>query len=524
MKKNKLHIRIVLCLCILFLYGCKADVEKNDMARLRVAISSEPPTLDWNLATDNVSFTVINNIMEGLTRFDEKMNVIPSVASRWESFSSFTRYRFYINEKSRWSDGRPVTARDFEYSWKRLLAPETAAEYAYFLYDIKNAYLYNAGKLKNSDSVGVKAISDTVLEVTLERPLVFFPALTAFMVTFPLRQDIVEKYGERWTEPDNMIGNGPYHLKKWEHDYKIELSENPHYKGAKPDFKEVDIFMVSEPNTALLLYETGALDIVELPSIAVSKLKTNPEYKRYSILRGYYYGFNTKKAPFNNSIVRRALVSAIDRNEIVNSLNSGDIPVTSWIPQGMFAENNAIGISFNPEKGRKLLAEAGYAGGKKFPELTIAFNSSEENRIVAENIQSQLSRNLGIHANLDNLEWKVYLTKLKNDCPDIFRLGWGADFPDPDNFMRIFTSSSGNNNTGWGNEEYDRLITEGAETGDNGKRLEIYNKAQKILCEEDVPIIPLFVGSKNILVKPYITGTSFSPLDTYYYNMFRRKK
>ena len=263
-----------------------------DPSTFRMTIKNEPPTLDGSLATDSVSFTILTNLMEGLTQYDAELNPIPAIAKRWEYSNEGRTITFYLRDDVFWSDGKNVTASDFEYSWKRLLAPETAAQYAYFLFDIKNAFEYNSGTLANSSQVGVRALASDILEVTLKKPVVYFPSITTFMVTFPLRQDIIEKYGDNWTEPGKIVTNGPYLLEKWEHEYKLILKANPqHYEG-KPKINEVQIFVIQEPTTALTLYETGELDYIELPPIAIPHYKNNPEYRNKPQLRGYYYGFN----------------------------------------------------------------------------------------------------------------------------------------------------------------------------------------------------------------------------------------
>ena len=482
----------------------------------RMVIASEPPTLDWSLATDNVSFHVITNIMEGLTQYDDDLNPVPAVAKKWETSEDGKKITFFLRDNVFWNDKVPVTAYDFEYSWKRLLNPATGAEYAYFLYDLVNAYEYNSGIIKDPALVGVKAKSDKVLEVTLKKPAVYFPSLTTFMVTFPLRKDIVEKYKDRWTDPGNIVTNGPFKLWKWEHEYKLELTANKDYYGEKVKIDWIKMYVVGENNTALTLYETGDLDMVSIPPLAVNYYKKSKEYINTPQLRGYYYGFNIRKKPFDDMRVRRAFSMAIDRKRITDVLKGGEIPASSWIPKGMFGYNENIGLKFNPEEARRLLAEAGYSSGKGFPEVNITFNTDAENKLIAENVQSQLKENLNINVKLDNQEWKVYLKTLKTKPPEIFRLGWGADYPDPDNFMNLFTSSSGNNNTDWVNPEYDRLIAMGAGTKDRALRLKIYDDAQKILCEEDVPIMPLFVASQNLLVKKYIKGFKPNAMDILY--------
>ena len=516
----KVIIIILLFATSLTLFGCRKQAINNSNQNtekiFRMNISSEPPTLDWTLATDNVSFHVITNIMEGLTQFDDKLNPVPAIARKWEASEDGRTITFFLRDNIFWTDGKPVTAYDFEYSWKRLLNPKTGAEYAYFLYDLVNAYEYNSGIIKDSSLVGVRAKSDKILEVRLKNPVVYFPSLTTFMVTFPLRKEIIEKFGDRWTEPEHIVSNGPFKLDKWEHEYKLELVSNRKYYGDIPKIGRIKMFVVGENNTALTLYETNDMDMVNIPPLAISYYRNSKEYIHYPQLRGYYYGFNVRKKPFDDVMVRKAFTMAIDRTKIVELLKGGELPVISWIPEGMFGYNKGIGINFNPDSARKLLSEAGYPQGKNFPTVTIAFNTDSENKLIAENIQSQIKKNLNIDVILDNQEWKVYLKNLKTNTPQIFRLGWGADYPDPDNFMNLFTTHSGNNNTGWGNAEYDRLISIGTKERDRTLRAEIYNKAQKILCEEDIPIMPLFVAAQNILLKNKIKGFKPNAMDILY--------
>jgi oligopeptide transport system substrate-binding protein len=482
----------------------------------RMNLSNEPPTLDGSLATDSVSFEVITNLMEGLTEYDENLQPRPAIAERWEVSPDGKTYTFYLRSGATWTDGRPVTAHDFVYSWRRLLDPRTAAEYAYFLYDVVNAYDYNTGKITDPSLVGVRALDDFTLEVRLRKPLVYFPSLVTFMVTFPLRQDVIEKYGDRWTEPEHIVTNGPFRLAEWRHEYKLALVANPSYREGKPRLDRVEMFVVNEPATALTLYETGDLEMVNLPPEAIPTYENTAEHYRHPLLRGYYYGLNVKKPPFEDARVRRAFAQAIDREEIVKILKGGEIPAVSWIPPGMLAHNPSIGLRFDPSAAKRLLAQAGYPEGQGVPAVTAVFNTSPVNSLIAENLQAQWKRNLNVEVGLDNLEWKVFLDRLQTDPPALFRLGWGADYPDPDNFMVLFTTDSGNNRTRWGTPRFDALVARAASEPDPDRRIALYDEAQRILVEEDVPIIPLFVSVQNILIKPYVKDLNLNAMELLY--------
>ncbi|MHB8481732.1 MAG: peptide ABC transporter substrate-binding protein [Nitrospiria bacterium] len=479
----------------------------------RYSIGTEPPTLDPSLATDGTSILIIENLMEGLTRFNRELIPQPAIAGRWKISPDGKRYLFYLRPDVLWSDGKPLTADDFEYAWKRLLNPSTASEYAYFLYDVENAEAYNQGKLQDPRLVGIRAIEPFILEVRLKKPVTYFTSITTFSVTYPLRKDLIEKYGNHWTDPERMAVNGPYRLKEWKHEYKLKLEANPTYYGGRASCENIDIFVINNPTTALTLYETGSLDMAPLPPEAIDYYQKSPEYVSQPLLREYYYGFNTLTPPFNDVRVRKAFFMAIDREELPRILRGGERPAYSWIPPGMPGYEESAGLRFNPEEAARWLTEAGYPEGKNFPKVVLAFNTDTVNALIAENIQAQLKRNLHVSVQLENMEWKVYLKKLQLDTPQLFRLGWGADYPDPDNFMNLFVTGGGNNHTHWGSPVYDQMILKASSERNPKARLALYHEAQKILTEEEVPIMPLFVSVQNFLVKPYVKGLETNPME-----------
>jgi oligopeptide transport system substrate-binding protein len=485
----------------------------------RVNLGTEPPSLDWSLATDHVSFNVISNLMVGLTEFDKDLKPAPVVAKKWELQDGGRRIVFDLRDDVLWSDGRKVRAQDFEYSWKRLLNPKTASEYAYILFDIVNAQEYHEGKIDGAASIGVRAVDDFKLEVQLRHPASYFLAITTFEVTFPQRQDIIEKFESRWTEPGNIVTNGPYQLSSWKHENEIELSTHPGFFLGKPAIEKIRMFMINEKTTALAMYEQGQLDFIDNHSIPIfekNRLSKQRGFKRVPQLRGYYYGFRTDRPPYHDPRVRQAFMMALDRRVFPSILQGGEIPASSWIPPGMPAHNAKIGLPFNAVEARRVLREAGYPGGKNFPPVVLAYNTEEDHKLVAEAAQSMWQRNLGVVVKLENQEWKVYLKQLQNNPPAIFRLGWGADYPDPDNFMKLFTANSGNNHTRWKNKKYDQLLELAARELDTRKRAKLYDEAQKILCEIDLPIMPLFWVAESTLLNPHFTGlelTSMARMD-----------
>lgn len=510
--------------CLLLALPSCSDSNADRGSEFRLSISNEPPTLDWTLATDSVSFKVLTNLMEGLTQYNADLEPIPAVAKSWEFSEDGKVIRYYLRKDAFWSDGKPVTAQDFEYSWKRLLNPETAAQYAYFLFDLENAAEYNSGKIKDPSKVGVKALADDVLEVRLKRPVVYFPSITTFMVTYPQRQDIVEAYGDKWTEPENIVTNGPFTLATWEHEYKLELVANDRHFEGRPAIDLVTMYVVEERTTALTLYETGELELIELPPVAIPHYREHPEFAKMPQLRGYYYGFNVKKPPFDDVRVRQAFAHSIDRAQLPRILNGEEIPASSWIPKGMFGYNPDIGLKFDPEKALRLLAEAGYPQGQGLPTVTAVYNTQNRNRLIAEFLQGQWKEHLGISVLLESMEWKVFLSKLDTDPPQLFRLGWGADFPDPENFMNLFISTSGNNRLQWANRQYDELVERGPAITDPKQRQELYDEAQRILTETDAAMIPLFISMQNMLIKPYVKGLELNSMEMLYLKRIHLEK
>lgn len=475
-------------------------------------IETEPPTLDWNLATDYVSINVLYHLIEGLAEYNDKLEPVPSLAT-WKVSKDGKTYTYTLKPGIKWSDGVPIVAQHFWDSWERTLNPSTASGYAYFLFDVVGAKEYNEGSLKDSSKLGFKVVNDSTFVVTLKKPATYFATIPAFTVTFPIRKDLIEKFGRKWTEPENMVVSGPFRLTKWNHDAKLELAPNTYYRAAKPKIEKVNIYVVGEQTTAINMFETGKLDYLSrLPALEIERLKKNPGYRTLPYLRGYYYGFNITKPPFNDVRVRKAFALSINRDEIVSLLKGGQISTMSWIPKGMLGYNPKIGLPFDPKKAKALLAEAGFPEGKGFPKVTFMFDTRDDNKMIAERLQAQWQNTLGVSLGVQNEEWKVYLGRLRADAPGMFRHGWGADFPDPDNFMNMFTSYSGNNFTKWNNKPFDDLIEKAAAESSPAKRVQLYNRAQKILTEDEVAIVPIFIDSINYLVNPAVKGLKIDSL------------
>lgn len=509
--------KLLLSSILLPSFACTLKKKKYLPDVLRLNLGFEPDSLDWAKATDSYSFDIISNIMVGLTKYNNELKSVPSLAKDWKISEDKKTYTFFLDKNAKWSDGKPVLASDFEYSWKRLLNPESAAPYAYLMYPVKNAEAYNTGKIEDSDLLGIKALSDYTLEVKLENPLAFFLNLTSWAVFFPARKDIIEKYKDNWTEPENMVSCGPFKLSKWQHEYKIVLKKNPYYKNPEPSLNEIKYFIVPEQSSAFALYQNDELDYIDSRSIPISEIETIKkmnEAKIYPLLRGTYVGFNVTKPPFNNKLVRAAFSHALDRSIFPKILRRGEIPATNWIPPGLkdfyLPE---IGCGYNTSLARELLSKAGYPYGKGFPSVTLLFPTRDDAKLISEAVQSLWQKNLNVKVELANQEWKVYLNTLQKDPPHLFRMSWGADYPDPDTFMTLFTSTSGNNHGRWKNKAYDEIVYKASTTLDLNLRKSFYQSTQKILLEEEAAIAPLFFNTQTLLVKPWVKNFEFNQMD-----------
>lgn len=510
---------LILLYCLLASCGCSVH-RGPEKDTLRVNIGSEPPGLDWHVNTDNTSFDVACNMMVGLTQFKKDLSIEPCCASSWEVLDGGRRYIFHLRPDARWSDGKPLLAQDFDFAWRRLLKPATAAPYAFFLYDIENALDYNTGKIKDESKLGLRCIDDHTLEVRLRKPATYFLSLTAICSSFPMRKDLIEKYGSRWTDPGRMVVNGPFGLKSWKHEYKIELEANPQYFGKTPAIKTIKMFMIPEQATAFALYQNDQLDYIDnrsFPPPDVYEKRHSSEYHNAPLLRNNYIGFNVLKKPFDDRRVRLAFSLALDRNLFGKILRRSEKPSYTWIPAGLPGYSPDSGSEYNPQKAQQLLAEAGYPDGKNFPEVLILYPTREDARLVMESVQDQLKRNLHVCVDLQNMEWKVYLRKLQSDAPPIFRSSWGADYPDPETFANVFTSLNGNNNTKWKNGLYDKLIDQAEGEQDKNRRAELYARADKLLCKDEAVIACTYLATQNTLTKPWLSGIAINALDVQFF-------
>lgn len=550
--RKKVTLILLVAVMLLAFAGCRETEEKAPMV-LRYNVGAEPQYFDPRKATGIPEFTMLLNLFDGLMRYDINGQLVPSIAESYTVSTDGLLWTFKLSD-AKWSNGEPLTAQDFEYSWKSALSPEIASEYAYQLYYIKNGEAFNSSIPKDGNyyypkvdangelvtdadgnvvpdlekpfdvnSIGVKAIDDKTLEVTLEAPTPYFSSLLTFTTYLPINKKLDQANPDWAKSADNYVSNGPFRLTKWEHNNVIEMEKNPNYWDKDVVKLDKIVFtMVEESSTELLMFENNEIDwganppLPELERLlAEDKVIINP------YLGTYYYLFNVTREPFDDVRVRKALTYAIDRESIVKNITkAGQLPATAYVPPGVpdaepGSDFRTVGGDFfepyNPEEAKRLLAEAGYPDGKGFPEFTLLYNTSEAHKTIAEAIQRMWKETLGINCTLTNQEWKVYLDNRSTLNYDVARAGWIGDYTDPMTFIDMWVTGGGNNDTGWGNPEYDALVKEAKSSGDQKVRMEAMHKAEKILMDE-IPIAPIYFYTRPELIKPYIKGAYTSAL------------
>ncbi|MCM2276487.1 MAG: peptide ABC transporter substrate-binding protein [Oligoflexia bacterium] len=486
-----------------------ADPAKTFFLRL----PAEPETLDWNRAHTTIETYLLMNLMEGLVSFDSTLKISPALAQSWKVSEDGRTYTFKIKKGVKWSDGVPLRAQDFAYSWKRLLSPVTAAAYAYFLFDIEGAELFNKGKLQDFDAVGIKALDEHTLQVKLARPVAHWIYIPTFWVTFPARQDIIEKHGNSWATPGRMVTVGAYTLSSHDFDSKIVLGANPNYHGQRNNIEQIQALIVKDDATALSLYEAGKLDFVtDIPTVDLKRLGGRPDLKVFPYLKTAYIGFVTNKYPISNVKVRRAIAMAIDKAKIGEILHGGQKGATSFVPPPMMAHSAKAGLPYDPAKARAEIAAAGFQPGGAPLRFELLLLNWERSLTVAQFVQDQLKKNLGAEVTLQPFDNKTFRAQLDMKSYPVFISSWSADYPDPDNFMSVFLSGSGNNRTAWKSEKYDELVMSSRQLG-KAARERNYLAAQKLLLDSDAAILPLYYEPNVALVHPRAQGLELNPLN-----------
>lgn len=508
----------ILFVAILVLFsGCRRQNESTSAASskvLHVGNGSEPADLDPHVVTGTPEHRVIGALFEGLVAEGPNgEDTIPAVAERWEVSPDERVYTFYLRKDARWSNGEPLTAHDFVRSYRRLLTPSLAAEYAYKLHGVVGAEEFNRGTLTDFAQTGFKAPDDHTLVITLKRRVPYLLEAMKHYSWFPVHTPTIEKAGglarrgTNWTRPENFVSNGPFVLTSWQVGQKLVVKRSPTYwDRSNVKLDEVHFYGTENIEAEERMFRSGQLDkTYELPVSKVQVYQTEyPEaYREDPYYAVYFYRFNTTKAPLNDVRVRRALALAIDREAIVkNVTRAGQTPAFQFCPPSAKFVSRAR-LTGDLNEARRLLAEAGFPEGRGFPRISVLFNTSENHRTIAEAIQQMWRRELGIEISLTNQEWRVYLDAQDSLNYEISRSGWIGDYPDPATFMDMWITGGGNNDTGWASPEYDRLLAASQEAKNDDERFEYYQQMEELLVRE-LPIVPIYFYTRPYALNPKV--------------------
>lgn len=506
-----IRVIITLVLGVFIAFGAFAsgEQEADDVPTLNLQLTADPQIID---PTTNWTYDIQASMFVSLVGYNYEIGeVYPRGAVTWDVSDDGTVWTFQIREDWNWTDGNPVTAQDFEYSFKRIANPETAAPMSYRLAAIKNANAVIGGDLP-VDDLGVTALDESTLQIELDFPASWFlMSLTSIGHAVP--QWTIEEFGEDWTQPENIVVNGPYVITEWELDNYVTLEKNPSYYDAdEVQIGRINGLVVPAESTAMAMYENGELDYATVPPEDLERVKNDPElsqqFQQIPKYNLYFYQFNVVDAPFDNVLVRKAFAAATDKRTLIDSITmGGETLMQTATPPGSVGyvpPEAEIGIDFDPEIAQELLAEAGYAGGDGLPTITLGYNASERHANIAQAVQKMWGDYLGANVQLAAFEGGGYGDAAHGGQFNVYRWGWGMDFPDAHNIHAELFHSDLGHEVILKDDEYDALIDQAGRATNLARREELYKQAEEILVEEEVGIIPFFTTSDNIVVQPYL--------------------
>ncbi len=473
-------------------------------ADITICNANEPESLDPHIVTGISEMRITKALFDGLTKLEpRRAEPVPALAERWEISPDGRTYTFHLRSNAVWSTGEPIASADVVWSWFRALNPATAGDYAGQLFYIKGAEAWYNGVTTNRADVGIRALDAATVQVELNAPLAFFLELCSFPTLAVVPRQVIEKYGDRWLHAEPLPTSGAFLLGAWRVNDKVRLLRNPRYWDAANTASEIiDVLPTGSPNTALNLYETGVADIVWdkdlVPSELMDVLSQRPDFHSFTYLGTYFYRFNVTKPPFDDARVRKAFALATDKPRIIAKLTKGaEQPANHFVPNGVANYTAVTAPGFDPETARRLLAEAGYPEGKGFPRVNYTFfgaagGGAKLHGKVGIELQQMWRDVLGVTVELRQIERKVFYSSQSKLDYDISMSSWIGDYNDANTFLDLFTSTSGNNRTGWSNERYDALIKAANLETDLRKRAEIFQQAEQMLVVEEVPVVPLY--------------------------------
>lgn len=482
----------------------------------------EPTDFDPGVTSGGKGLEMIQNLFEGLVFIDQRDGSLQmGVAEAMDVNEEQTEFTFTVRDGVTWSDGTPLNANDFEWSWKRVLIPETKSEYTTALYPIKNAAAIDAGEM-SIDELGVTATDEKTLVVTLEGATPYFPLLAATWTYYPVPKHTIEEHGQAWVEAGNMVSNGPYVLTAWEHDQRMTLERNEAYYGEAPTITKADYTLFADPVTqALVAFEADELDQAQVAGADLDRVKNDsvlgPLVQVFPRSGTQFIICDTTEAPTDDVRVRQALAMAIQRDALANGILKGEFsPAPTILPPDIPGYNPDAALPEDPDQAKQLLADAGFPDGQGFPELTLTYTAtSTQEKKSAEYLQGIWKQSLGVNVKLDPLEDKAFDDWFNSRDEQPFNLMlsfWGSDWGDPANWHnQLFDSQADFYHSHWKSDEFDALVREAAVMADAEARIAQYQQAEAIL-NQDAALIPLFHLNRIYVIKPYVQGIVHYPI------------
>jgi oligopeptide transport system substrate-binding protein len=491
---------------------------------IRFRLHGEPTTLDWNIAHTPYEIYLLMNLMEGLVRLPANLKPAPALAESWKVLEEGKKYVFKLKPGVKWSDGVPLKAQHFVDSWRRLLTPSTAAPYAYFLFDVVGAADFHAGRLTDFAQVGVKAIDDATLEVRLKHAVSHWIQLPSFWLCFPIRSDLIQKHGVGWERPGKLVTLGPFVLSQYDEGKSYTLVANPLYHGGAPQVDRLVGEIIEKPEEALEKFKQGKLEVVTQLGAAAfaaeadASLSRNLRKDRY--LRTLYLGMSTARFPMQKLELRRAIAAAIPRSEFLKEELMGGQAATSFVPPGLVGHDPQGGMPFNLDQARRDLRKSGLSL-TTMPELELMTVDHPTSVELAKWVAARLRTHLGLRVRVNELPLKAFMVRRELQSAELFISSWAADFPDADNFLTVFQSTSGNNHSGWKSKEYDAELESGRKAKKDSERAAAYLRAQKRLQVDEVVMVPLYYDVNESLIAESVQGVEITPLNQVF---FRKAK
>ncbi len=527
---------LILCAALAALGGCaRRETQVAAATReqtLLLGNGAEPEDLDPQVVTAYTDQNILLALFEGLTAVDERTSLpVAAAAQSWEASPDGLSWTFHLRAGLRWSNGEPLTAADFVESWRRMLSPAFAAEYANLLYPIRNAEAFNRGTLPDPGALGLSAPDPRTLRIELAQPTPYLPILVALPPWFPINPRVVERFGalERrgtaWTRPGNLVGNGPFTLEEWVPNARVVVARNPEYWGAATVTLRKIVFLPTEsPDTEEKDFRAGQLHVtysLPLPKIAAYRRDAPGLLRVDPFLQTFFLRFNTKRPPFDDPRVRRALSLAVDRDAISRRVLTGSYPPAhSLTPPDCGGYTARARVDLDVGEARRLLSEAGHPAGSGIAPFEVQVRNDEVQPPVMEAIQAMWSKELGVHATLATLEQKTWIQNQQTLNYAVSTSGWAGDFLDPVTFLDLFVTGGGNNWTGWGDKAYDGMIDEASRVQDPAGRFEVFQRAERYLLENG-PVAPLYFGAHSFLIRPSVRGWTPALLGYHRYALVR---